>query len=126
MTTEDSTPRARGPRVFVVQRPAFYSREREGWVNKYDISPARRFGELVYLLRPGNLYRDRLASALESLRRDLADFRSSDHILAIGDPIAIAAAVMTASAVSGGSVSMLKYDRMADKYDAYLLRVAAA
>lgn len=113
-------------RVFVVQRPAFYDRDKRGWVNKYDISPARKFGRLVYLLRPGNLYRDQLASALDSLREDLKDFSEEDHILAIGDPVAIAAAVMTAARSSGGRVSMLKYDRMAGEYDSYMVDVNPA
>lgn len=108
-----------GPRVFVVQRPAYYDRDRRGWVNKYDISPARKFGELVFLLKPGNLYRDQLASAMDALRAELADFGPDDHILAIGDPIAIAAAVLIAAGRTGGRVSMLKYDRMSGAYDPY-------
>lgn len=113
-------------RVFVVQRPAYYDRDRRGWVNKYDISPARDFGELVFLLRPGNLYRDDLASATASLVRDLADFGGDDHLLAIGDPVAIAAAVMAASRASGGRVSLLKFDRLRGRYDAYTVDVGGS
>lgn len=106
-------------RVFVVQRPAYYDRSRRGWVNKYDLSPAGKFGELVFLLRPGNIYRDKLDSAVAHLRKHLADYSEDDHILAIGDPVAIAATVMMASQVSGGRISLLKFDRMNNEYDAY-------
>lgn len=106
-------------RVFVVQRPAFYSTERKGWVNKYDITPARAFGELVFLLRPGNLYKDQLASTMVSLRESLHDFGPLDHLLAIGDPVAIAAAVLEAGRSNGGQVQMLKYDRFAGGYNSY-------
>lgn len=106
-------------RVFVVQRPAYFDRERRGWVNKYDISAAAEYGELVFLLNPGNIYRDKLASAIALLHRELADYGPEDHILAIGDPVAIAATVMVASLQNGGKVSLLKFDRMDAKYDAF-------
>lgn len=112
-------------RVFVVQRPAFYSSERKGWVNKYDITPAREFGELVFLLRPGNIYKDQLVSTMASLRESLKDFGSFDHLLAIGDPVAIAAAVLEAGRSNGGKVQMLKYDRFAGAYNSYPVGASA-
>lgn len=111
-------------RVFVVQRPASYSGARRGWVNKYDITPAEKFGELVFLLKPGNIFRDKLRGALADLREQLADYGPDDHVLAIGDPVAIAATVMIASEVNGGSISLLKYDRITGEYDAYRIDVS--
>lgn len=108
-------------RVFVVQRPAYFSAERKGWVNKYDITPAREFGELVFLLRPGNLYKDQLVSTMASLRETLHDFGPNDHLLAIGDPVAIAAAVLEAGRANNGQVQMLKFDRFANGYNSYLV-----
>jgi len=106
-------------RVFIVQRPAQYDRTKGGWVNKYDLSPASEHGELVFLLRPGNIFKAKLADALERLERELKDFSSEDHLLAVGDPVAIAAAVMVASRASGGTVSLLKFDRLTGRYDPY-------
>lgn len=111
-------------RVFVVQRPAYFDRVRRGWVNKYDLTPARRFGELVFLLRPGNIYRDKLHGAIQHLTRELADYGPDDHLLAIGDPVAIAATVMAAARATGGRISLLKFDRMAEEYDAYEIDIA--
>lgn len=111
-------------RVFVVQRPAYFDRERRGWVNKYDLTPATEHGELVFLLRPGNIYRDKLDSAVKHLQKELADYGPGDHILAVGDPVAIAATVMVASGVNEGRVSLLKFDRMDNKYDAYEVDIA--
>ena len=119
MTTKE-TPSSR---VFVVQRPAFYDREKRGWRNKYDLTPAETFGKLVFLLRPGNVFRDKLDTAVGHLQRELADYSPNDHILAIGDPVAIAATVMVAASKTDGQVSLLKYDRMEDKYDAYLVKI---
>lgn len=112
------------PRVFVVQRPAFYCKDSKGWRNKYNISPAREFGELVVLLQPGNIYRDQLDAAVRSLGTSLADFTERDHLLAIGDPVAIAAAVLTAGKATGGKVRMLKYDRFEGRYNSYEVAIA--
>lgn len=108
-------------RVFVVQRPAFYDREKRGWVNKYDLTPALKYGDLIFLLRPGNVFRDRLDETVKALTKELADFGMDDHILAVGDPVAIAAAVMVASQVAGGRVSILKFDRLENRYDPYVV-----
>lgn len=106
-------------RVFVVQRPAYYDRIKRGWVNKYDLSPAKDHGELVFLLRPGNIRRDRLRSAVQSLREELADYGPGDFLLAIGDPVAIAVAVAVALEASDGIVTLLKWDRMEEQYEPY-------
>ncbi len=111
-------------RVFVVQRPAYYCRQRRGWVNKYDLTPAEEYGELIFLLRPGNIYRDKLGDALEHLHEALDDYGPDDHILAVGDPVAIAAAVLVAASKNNGQISMLKFDRQAERYDAYVVDVA--
>ena len=104
--------------VYVVQRPAYYDR---GWVNKYDLSPAKEYGDLVFLLRPGNIYRDKLAEAVAELRKTLRDFGDEDHLLAVGDPVAIAAAVLAAGAMTGGRVSLLKWDRHSESYESYVV-----
>jgi len=111
------------PRVFIVQRPAYYDRKKRGWVNKYDLSPAEEHGELSFLLRPGNIFKDKIEEAIERLERELADFSSDDHIMAVGDPVAIAAAVMVASRYSGGSVSILKFDRHSGRYEPFVVQL---
>lgn len=111
-------------RVFVVQRPAYFDRDKNGWVNKYDLTPAAEFGELVFLLPPSNIYRDHLAQAMATLQERLEDFSPRDHVLAVGDPVAIAATVLVAGGRTGGRVSVLKYDRRARVYDAYVVDVS--
>jgi hypothetical protein len=50
----------------------------------------------------------------------MVDFKADeDHILAVGDPIAIAVAVMVASRISGGDVTVLKFDRQENAYQPY-------
>lgn len=110
-------------RVFVVQRPAYFCRERKGWVNKYDLSPAEKHGKLIFLLRPGNIYKDKMQGAIENLQELLADYTENDCLLAIGDPVAISAAVLVAASKTGGSIKMLKFDRIEAQYDCYEVSV---
>ena len=108
-------------RVFVVQRPARYDRDKRGWVNKYDLSPAGVHGELVFLLRPGNIFRDRLDATVRELGEALTDFREDDFLLPIGDPVGIAAASHIAARNTGGVLRILKFDRMSGEYTPFVI-----
>lgn len=111
-------------KVYIVQRPAYYDRIKRGWVNKYDLSAARDHGEFVFLLRPGNIFRDKLADSIRRLEEGLRDFTENDHLLAIGDPIAIAAAAFIAARNANGRLSVLKFDRQNNKYEPYMIQTA--
>lgn len=110
-------------RVFVVQRPAFFDRRKRGWVNKYDLSPAREHGSLEFLLPPSNVQKDQINKATELMRDRLSDYGDMDHIMAVGDPVAIALAVMVAAGVNDGRVSVLKWDRITESYEPYPLKM---
>lgn len=110
--------------VFVVQQPAYFDRSKRMWVDKYDLSAAGEYGQLVFLLGPGNIYRDRLASTTNTLLEELRDYGPNDHILAVGDPVAIALATLIAGRANDGKLSLLKYDRITNRYEAYELNVS--
>jgi len=106
-------------RVFVVQQPATFSQSLRRFVPKYDLSPARDFGKLVFILGPGNIFRERLAQSVIHIQNVMGDFKPGDYLLAIGDPVAIAAASMVASFKTGGAVKLLKWDRHASRYHCF-------
>lgn len=105
------------PRVFVVQQPAVYCRDRREFVPKYDLSPAAKHGRLEFLLGPGNIFKDRMEQATRQLAKALETCTDKDFILAVGDPVAIAAAILIAGARTGGIVNLLKYDRISGGYE---------
>lgn len=107
------------PRVFVVQQPATYDRKERRFIPKYDLSPASAHGRLVFLLGPGNIFKDRMAQAVNQMGAMLQDFADSDFILAVGDPVAIAAVGLIAGRVNYGRVKLLKWDRMAEAYEVF-------
>ncbi len=116
MTTE------RSRRVYVVQRPAFRNRRTGEWEDKYDLSAAEEYGHIVYLLPPGNVSHD-LTEVMARLKHRLSEFEDGDHLLAAGDPVAIAAAAMIASHSNGGQISLLKWDRIDQRYHPYPVSV---
>lgn len=107
-------------KVFVVQQPARYDRVAGGFVPKYDLTPATKFGELVYLLEPGNVRADRVTQAMVSIRRGLLAMTADDYILPAGDPVAI---MMVAAAVAslGSDVRLLKWDGRTKEYEPYTI-----
>jgi len=106
-------------RVFVLQRPVYKDPETRQWVDKYDLSPAEAFGELVVVLPMGNVPAD-VGTTVREMQVALADFGPDDHLLAIGDPVAIGLAVLIAAGRSD-VVSMLKWDARARSYRAVRL-----
>jgi hypothetical protein len=113
-------------RVFVVQQPAFYDRDKRTFVPKYDLTPAGKHGKLVIMLGPGNIFKDRLAQATNQLKEMLKNFNSEDSILAVGDPVAIAAAVLIAGRSTGGNIKLLKWDRISQGYEAFTVQAGGA
>lgn len=104
-------------RVFVVQRPSFRSPD-GAWADKYDLSPAAHFGELVEVLPRGNVPKQ-LEVTLTRLRVTLKDFNDADFILAIGDPVAIGLATAIAAHNNSGRLALLKWDRIRQEYRSY-------
>lgn len=118
-------------RVFMPQRPVVRNHNPTGatvgdpdsrirWVDKYDLSPAERFGRLVSILPVGHGTSDP-GAMMRSMEDALRDFSDWDFMLAVGDPFAIAMAVMTAARHNGGRVQLLKWNRGAGEYSPHLV-----
>jgi len=104
------------PRVFVIQQPAKLDRNRE-WKPIFDIRPARKFGEFVFvLLRPGNVRLETLPVVIAHMQNILHDFGDEDFILPTGEPLAIATASMIAGQANEGRIKFLKWDKFTREY----------
>lgn len=80
-----------------------------------NLLPAAEYGELEVLLPAGQITLSPGPSVYR-LRKKLTHFCDDDYLLLIGDPIAIALAAMVASAMNGGKVNFLKWDKQERKY----------
>jgi hypothetical protein len=113
-------------RVFAVQQPSRLITQTDGsrkWVAIQDLTPARAFGPLHFLLQPGNIFRDQLYQAQAVVTRALRQnkFDEEDYLLPVGDPIAIALSTMVASNITGGRLNLLKYMPRTQHYEPYAL-----
>lgn len=100
-------------RVFVVHEP-MRRNDRGGMESQFDLTRARRYGELVPLLN-GRLPLS-TEPIIEELQRKLRDFHDEDHLLAVGSPTAIAWAAIVAARANSGRVKMLVWDRESKSY----------
>ncbi len=104
-------------RVYVVQQPMMRDRSTSELVPKFDLSDAKVFGELVFLLgdrarpwRPndeGHLQVS--AGILDEIEDRLADFGDDDFLLLTGNPILIGIAAHLAWEINGGRVWFLQW-----------------
>lgn len=99
--------------VYVVQERVL--RTPEGPQPQYDLTPALKYGRLEALLPPGNVGMTPGPMILQ-LRNKLRNFDDGDYLLALGDPVAIAAAAIIAAMHNRGRVKMLKWDRRLGDY----------
>lgn len=102
-------------RVYAVQEPMKWDNEKQEQVRIMDITKASEYGTIEVLLSnasvafaPGPM--------LNTLMKKLKDFGDDDYLIAIGDPSAIAAAVMIASNNNRGKINLLKWDKKAREY----------
>lgn len=102
-------------RVFVVQNPMRRDQASGDLVHSYDLTPARQYGEIEVLLPSGPVLLS-TDNATRTLRAKLRDFTEGDHLLCLGDPVAIAAASAMVSDINGGVIPLLVWDRRQRQY----------
>lgn len=96
------------PRVFVVNEPLKWDAGLNSWVRAINLSPARDYGDLVFLLPAGQLPEDP-APTVDALNQGLESITSDDYILLIGDPKAIAWAAAIAADILDGDLRLLHW-----------------
>lgn len=106
--------------VYVPQEPRTRD-EFNNWKPLYDLSPALKFGTLELLLPNGPMSLD-ADSVIATLQEKLDTYTPEDYIMCIGDPAAIAAAVLVAGLNTDGAVTLLKYDRSERQYNIIRLK----
>lgn len=102
-------------KVFVVQNQHRWSAQHEGFVPKFDLTPAEQFGELVYLLSP-TAAPFHPEPIIREMKAKLKDFARGDHLLLVGNPILIGFAVALAAQRTGGVVSLLQWSGKDQRY----------
>ncbi len=96
-------------RVFIVSEPLRYDGDRRMWVRSMNLTPATVWGELVFLMPPGNEGPTDPAAAIAQLTKGLACFTADDYLLPVGHPLYIAWAGAIAARTTGGALNLLHW-----------------
>lgn len=100
--------------VYVVQKQMHLDREKQEYVERFNLEPAKEYGELRYLLSP-TAAPFRPDSVLEDLEEGLKDFTDEDFLLLVGNPVLIGLASALA-AIKSGTVNFLQWSGKDQKY----------
>lgn len=106
-------------KVFVVQEPLMRQPQTGDIVRKMDLTPAKEFGDLVFLVDWSSLKNGLDTSQLYwDIRNEMQNnqFDEKDFILLIGHPIAMGLAFRVASEMSN-KVQLLDWDRHNNCYN---------
>lgn len=101
--------------VYVVQDPRRYDKATGKYTRVFNITPAKEYGELVYLLTPTAAPWN-TDSVIFDLWERLGSFGDDDYLLMIGNPILIGWATAIASEVNNGKVAALQWNGKERKY----------
>lgn len=108
------------PRVFVVQRVRHIDHRTGELEDKHDLSPARRFGELIYLLdgMSGRATKASQNADVSSLCDLLYGAKPTirDCLLPMGAPTLIGVATAIFAEATGGRVRLLQWDQRRSDY----------
>lgn len=102
-------------RVFAVQQHRRFDREAGELVDVHDLSPALRFGELLYLLSP-TAAPWAVGEVVEELEGKLWDYRPEDYLLMVGNPVLCCLAAVVAARASGGRLRFLQWNGRSHEY----------
>ena len=102
--------------VFVVQQQMKYDEIKRELVPRFpSISKASKWGELIYILAPGDHPFD-TESVIGSIHTKLLDFCDDDHLLLIGNPVLIGMVTAVAAHYNDGSVKFLQWSGRHGEY----------
>lgn len=102
------------PTVFVPHQALRFSTTVNRHVPVIDISKAAQFGNIVVVTESSHGL-SVTQSVQEEIKAKMAAFKPDDFILAVGDPVAIAACAIEAARLVG-DVQFLKWDRGSQSY----------
>jgi hypothetical protein len=102
------------PRVFVTQLPHRLDRSTGRLEPVFDITPAGRYGQVEFLLKPGAKPFD--PAVLDELRRGLEDFQDDDFLLLLGSPAIMGWACALAADYNDGKVKILQWSNTEQDY----------
>lgn len=101
--------------VYVIQRQMRYDERKRGLVSRFNLEPAKQYGDLVFLL-PSEAGADDPEGAVRILRSRLNKFTREDYLLLVGNPCLIGWATAIAADLTDGHVKLLQWHGKERRY----------
>lgn len=102
-------------RVFIVQKQMRWDATQGELTPRFNLGPAKQYGELIFLLSP-TAKPFNSEPIIRELQQKLDDFSHEDYLLLVGNPCLIGWATAIAADASGGPVRMLQWNGRDNKY----------
>lgn len=98
------------PDVYIVQNQHKWDRENKSWVPKFDFRPAKKFGQIKFVLESDREPFGDTNQLVVDIRQGLWDYSENDFLLLLGNPALIGLCVAIASERGNGHVNLLQWD----------------
>jgi hypothetical protein len=106
-------------RVFIPQHPSTYNRFTKRSENVGDLSGVMALGHPIFMLPTGKIRYGKLRRTIKALENIMFDFSPRDYLLAVGDPVVIAAAVVIAARKVGGPINIVRWMRLTNEFKVF-------
>lgn len=113
------------PRVFIPQHPSTFNSTTRVNANQGDMTGVMRFGHPIFMLPLGKIKFSKLRRTIKALELAMFDYTARDYLLATGDPVVQAAAVLIAGRHTGGQVHIIRWLRQTNEFKTFLLDTGA-
>ncbi len=103
------------PNIYVIQNQHRWDEEKAEYVPRFDLAPARIYGNLKSLLTP-TAAPFMSKGVIKELHEKLEHFTDDDYLLLIGNPALIGFAVAIAAFYNEGRVALLQWSGKDQNY----------
>lgn len=104
-------------KCYIINEPLRYDPREGVMVPMFDLCSAEQFGQLIYVLPRGANPPSEPEEVLPFIKEAMKRYKADDYIVAIGDVHLVAWAAALAAKVTGGSISLLKWDSRVTRYN---------
>jgi len=96
--------------VYVIQNQRQLDEQSGEYVDKFDLSPAKKFGEIQCILSPtAKPFIN--PTIIREIHDKLSSFRDDDYLILIGNPALIGMATAIAAWYNSGNVKLLQWNK---------------
>lgn len=102
--------------IYVIQKQMRWDERKRGLVSRFNLEPARQYGDSFVFLLPSTATPFSPEPVLEELRKRLEPITGEDYLLLVGNPCFIGWATAIAADRTEGHVNLLQWHNKESRY----------